>query len=171
MLLDSDLSWPQQRRAWLPNAHSARSKAVCGEAQCQGEGDIPSAPGYPTSDIMRSRVSSDEGENWNRFTQPLMVHCKSQAHHASTLQTSAVRERDVGQLKKCSVANQEAKTFTNDVLVGLFFCLFFFYFNFFLVFLYSGISLFLFWGRDLKHYRANVSLMEKKTKQKKYCIP
>lgn len=72
---------------------------------------------------MKARVSSEVGgkKEQSRFIQPLVVHCKDQARRASTLQTSAETERDGGQLEKCSVANQEAKTFTND---GVFFVLF-----------------------------------------------
>lgn len=43
----------------MPTAPRAGQR---GEAPCQSEGELPSAPGHPTSDIMRPRVSSDEGE-------------------------------------------------------------------------------------------------------------
>lgn len=109
-----------------PTAHSAQSRAVwwgsvpewVREKSLQHQ-DIPPQtswdPGCPQTKRDKEQC---------RFTSLWWSTAKSQARRASTLQTSAEREGDGGQLEKCDVANQEAKTFTNDVLVEVFFFFF-----------------------------------------------
>lgn len=95
----------------------------CGEAQCQREGEIPSAPGHPTSDIMRPRVSSSEGGKGAEQVHtasdgPLQKPSPLCWHVCKHLQKDKETEDNSRNAVFCE---PRGKTFTNDVLVEIFF--------------------------------------------------